>query len=113
MVWIICLCTILVGTVADLIPQVPSLTYHQKETVVKVFSKRKGTEAKALDEEHQHNPSHLSTMKLCIRLNTLHVSSVGRPYKHLTYGFSNCIVLVFICKFITSLIPAHLVVSVL
>lgn len=60
------------GTVADLIPQVPSLTYHQKETVVKVFSKRKGTEAKALDEEHQHNPSHLSTMKLCIRLNTLH-----------------------------------------
>lgn len=60
------------GTVADLIPQAPSLTYHQKETVVKVFSKRKGTEAKALDEEHQHNPSHLSTMKLCIRLNTLH-----------------------------------------
>lgn len=60
------------GTVADLIPQAPSLTYHQKETVVKVFSKRKGTEAKALDEEHQHDPSHLSTMKLCIRLNTLH-----------------------------------------
>lgn len=68
-----CNCTLKqMGTVADLIPQAPSLTYHQKETVVKVFSKRKGTEAKALDEEHQHNPSHLSTMKLCIRLNTLH-----------------------------------------
>lgn len=60
------------GPVADLVPPAPSLTCYQKETVAKVFSRRKCTEAKAADEEHRHDPSHLSTMKLCIRLNTLH-----------------------------------------
>lgn len=60
------------GTVSDLIPPAPSLTHHQKETVIKVFCKRKGTEAKAPDEEHRHDPNLLSTMKLCIRLNSMH-----------------------------------------
>eukprot|EP01018_Ginkgo_biloba_P033708 Gb_29552 [translate_table: standard] len=60
------------GTVADLIPPVPSLRRHKKENIVKAFSKTKAAEPKVPDKNNQNEERTLSTMTHCICLNTLH-----------------------------------------
>lgn len=76
------------GSKEDLIPPMPILTRYKKEHGIKAFVKKEVTDFSLLDERRSNEINLLSTSKLCVRLNTLHVSL-------LSYLFLNTIYWVF------------------
>lgn len=59
----------------DLVPPVPVLTRYKKEAAIKVFVKKELFESKLPDERRSINIDVPATAKLCVQLNTLHVTS--------------------------------------
>lgn len=59
----------------DLIPPEPVLTRYRKEIGIKAFVKKEVTEIRLIDEKKSYQINSLTTIKLCVRLNTLHVST--------------------------------------
>ncbi|THU43751.1 hypothetical protein C4D60_Mb02t00030 [Musa balbisiana] len=56
----------------DLIPPEPVLTRYRKEIGIKAFVKKEVTEIRLIDEKKSYQINSLTTIKLCVRLNTLH-----------------------------------------
>lgn len=64
------------GDKRDLVPPAPSLTRYKKEVALKSVSiKKKVADPRLPDERRSSEINLLSTTSLCVRLNTLHVSS--------------------------------------
>ena len=59
----------------DLVPPVPVLTRYKKEIGITAFVKKEVTNVRLTDERKSSEINALSTIKLCVRLNTLYVSS--------------------------------------
>lgn len=78
------MCDVLVyaGDKRDLVPPAPSLTRYKKEVALKsVSNKKRVADPRLPDERRSSEINLLSTTSLCVRLNTLHVSSMFRsPY---------------------------------
>ncbi|KAL3689134.1 hypothetical protein R1sor_015443 [Riccia sorocarpa] len=60
------------GDKADLVPPVPSLTRYNKDYALKAPSKKKVADPRLPDERRSTEINFLTTVKLCVRLNTLH-----------------------------------------
>ncbi|KAJ1692321.1 hypothetical protein LUZ63_009019 [Rhynchospora breviuscula] len=57
----------------ELIPPVPALTRYKKENVIKAFTKRETSiEARPLDDRRSSGINSLTTVKLCVRLNSIY-----------------------------------------
>lgn len=56
----------------DLVPPVPVLTRYKKETGIAAFVKKEVTNVRLTDERKSSEINALSTIELCVRLNTLH-----------------------------------------
>lgn len=63
----------------DLIPPEPILTRYKKESGIKAFVKKEVAEIRVTEDKKSSQISSLTTVKLCVRLNTLHVSSYAIP----------------------------------
>lgn len=61
----------------DLIPPVPILTRYKKESGMKAFAKKKVVDPRLPDDRRSSQINVLSTSKLCVRLNSLHVSLIS------------------------------------
>ena len=59
----------------DLVPPVPVLTRYKKEIGITAFVKKEVTNVRLIDERKSSEINAPSTIKLCVRLNTLYVSS--------------------------------------
>lgn len=59
----------------DLVPPVPVLTRYKKEIGITAFVKKEVTNVRLTDERKSSEINALSTIKLCVHLNTLYVSS--------------------------------------
>lgn len=59
----------------DLMPPVPALTRYKKENVIKAFTKKESSiETRPLDDRRSSGINSLTTVKLCVRLNSIYVS---------------------------------------
>ncbi|XP_008791229.2 protein unc-13 homolog [Phoenix dactylifera] len=58
--------------IEDLVPPVPVLTRYKKETGITAFVKKEVTNVRLTDERKSNEINALSTIKLCVRLNTLY-----------------------------------------
>ncbi|KAJ4776201.1 plant/protein (DUF810) [Rhynchospora pubera] len=57
----------------ELIPPVPALTRYKKENVIKAFTKKESSiEARPLDDRRSNGINSLTTVKLCVRLNSIY-----------------------------------------
>ncbi|XP_042446950.1 protein unc-13 homolog [Zingiber officinale] len=56
----------------DLIPPEPILTRYKKESGIKAFVKKEVAEIRVVEDKKSSQISSLTTVKLCVRLNTLH-----------------------------------------
>ncbi|XP_010923473.1 protein unc-13 homolog isoform X2 [Elaeis guineensis] len=59
----------------DLVPPVPVLTRYKKEIGITAFVKKEVTNVRLTDERKSSEINALSTIKLCVRLNTLYYAS--------------------------------------
>jgi hypothetical protein len=56
-------------------PPVPALTRYKKENVIKSFTKKESSiEPRPLDDRRSSGINSLTTVKLCVRLNSIYVS---------------------------------------
>ncbi|BBN07882.1 hypothetical protein MPTK1_4g07000 [Marchantia polymorpha subsp. ruderalis] len=60
------------GDKGDLIPPAPSLTRYKKDMSIKAQSKKKVADPRLPDERRSTEINFLTTVRLCVRLNTLH-----------------------------------------
>ncbi|KAG6556604.1 hypothetical protein Mapa_001545 [Marchantia paleacea] len=60
------------GDKGDLIPPAPSLTRYKKDVAIKAQSKKKLVDPRLPDERRSTEINFLTTVRLCVRLNTLH-----------------------------------------
>ncbi|XP_078152994.1 plant/protein (DUF810) isoform X1 [Carex rostrata] len=57
----------------DLMPPVPALTRYKKENVIKAFTKKESSiETRPLDDRRSSGINSLTTVKLCVRLNSIY-----------------------------------------
>jgi hypothetical protein len=57
----------------DLMPPVPALTRYKKENVIKAFTKKETSiEPRPLDDRRSSGINSLTTVKLCVRLNSIY-----------------------------------------